>query len=710
MPLLRGPALRTSLAILGAAFWATSADVATAELRYRTHWLGQADEGHPAQTTAESLAVAADGTCVVGSSQAPDAPSVVLYRDGQIVGRCPPLPGPGWAGGAAVNASDQHLFVAVSLTGTTSPSAPANTAAADGPPAGSTWHGLCRLTRDGTLAPFPGGRAPGAALLVVHEAAAGPDGPGVAAVGGLWVHEGEVFVSDTATNRIRVYDELTMKEKRAFPSTRPSRLCVLSRTLYVIERGAVVSAFTLNGRRTGQVLDEGDALVPGALAPTPEGRLLVSDLGPGQQVHFFNMSGVPTRVRTLGEENGLYGPPAPGETGPRRLAHVTGVGADANGRLYVAMNPPPGGCVLRSFEADRKTLRWQWLGLDLAGGVDGDPASDGLDVFSSGGRHALDLTKPPGASWRWVAQTLNPFRYPYDPRRLRDRNQGGTTTIREIEGKKFLVHGSSDGARLGLHRFQGQTAVPSMLIDAGENRHLPGQPDRGPWVWRDGNGDGRMEAGEYVVAPVIQGRWAASPIDSRGGLWRVGADGVIHHWPCRGLDDRGLPLYETDPATSTRAPAGLAGPLGLHYDATADVLYLAGVVSSGEGATAASVLRVDAWSADAATSAPRWHTPLPIAPGRATPPAVAAAGELVFILDPATAHIHVLEAPRGTVLGQMAATAEKNAVRSPMPATALRAHRRQDGSYLVYTQDTSSPRALVHHLENPLGASSSKKP
>ena len=142
---------------------------------------------------------------------------------------------------------------------------------------------------------------------------------------------------------------------------------------------------------------------------------MVADRGASQQVHFFNMSGVPTRVRTLGEDTGIYGPPAPGEAGPRRFAGPTGVGADASGELFVAMSPPPGGCVLRQFAPDRKTLRWQLVAPAITHGADADPLSDGLDLYSAEGRHALDLGKEPGQSWRWVALTVNPFRYPQDP-------------------------------------------------------------------------------------------------------------------------------------------------------------------------------------------------------------------------------------------------------------------------------------------------------
>lgn len=713
-----------------------------AELRYHTHWLGPTDGAIPAQSTAACLAVASDGTCFVGSMTDTGVPEVVMYRDGMSIGRCAPLPGAVDGGGTAVAVSDRHLYVAVAIADRGQNAPGSGVAPPDGPPAGTTWHGLWRFTHGGQHAPFPGGRAVEQALLVVQASPAATDAASSLSpvIAGVWSHEGELFVSETTTQQIRVYDEMTLTVKRSFRADQPGALCVLAGTVQVVERGAVVTAYSLDGRPTGQRLDEGTDLLPGSLASTPEGRLMISDRGPGQHIHFFNMSGVPTRVRTLGEENGMYGPPTPGEAGPRRFARVTGVGADTRGNLYVAMNPPPAGFALRSFNPDRKSLRWQVLVLDTSDGADGDPRSDGVDIYTAEGRHALDLTKPPGESWRWVAQTVNPFRYPHDPRLATrsgafqapsangrahspfegpgpapsgpDPKPGATTTFRELNGKKFLALRSPDGLQLSLYRLEGHTAAPTMVFNNTDSpepsAHSADRPNSNPWIWRDANGDGHQQAAEITTLPAGHGRFAASPMDDRGGLWCVSADNRIHHWPCRGFDVRGLPLYDPDPASSTRAPAGLTEPLGLHYDAPTDVLYLAGIVKSSEGPTITHLLRLDAWSAHAAAAQSRWHARLPIAPLHANPSSLCAAGELVFALDPATAQVHVLEAQRGTALGRLEVSTEKFPNSSLTPTAAIRAHRRKDGTYLIFAQDPHTRQAVVYHLEDPLGRPPSK--
>ena len=720
---------------------ATAIDLAAAgELSYRTHWLGHAGNEPPVPQEARGLAVAADGTCVVSSGPGTAAPAVATYRDGRLVNHTAAIPGGAHAFTGAVAVSERHLFAAIRLGPAPTASGPAPVAGdATGPPPGRIWHGLWRFTRDGRHAPAPAGRGAEKAFLLVHESPAGSAAP---AVTGVWIHEGTVFVSDAAAGRIRAFDEATLKPTQpGFPADQPSGLCVLAGNLQVIERGAVVSAFTLDGKRTGQVLDEGDDLVPGAVAPTPEGRLLVADRGASQQVHFFNMSGVPTRVRTLGEETGVYGPPAPGEAGPRRFAGLSGVGADASGELVVAMAPPTGGFVLRRFAPDRKTLRWQIAAPSLAHGADIDPLSDGLDIYSAEGRHALDLGQAPGHSWRWVALTANPFRYPHDMRLVAATDRltparsdphaagtppafprSGTTTFLEIHGHKLLALRSPDGSLLSLYRLRGQTAVPALVIHPGGPAEptpvdLPGRPQDGPWIWRDTNGDGQAERSEFAAAPAFaRGRFQHTPIDPRGGLWLAiqsreqPAAHRLGQWPCQGVDDHGIPVYLPEPSVTARmAPAtpGSATDSAMEalYDPARDSLYQIAPLETGSTLRRFAVTASDNWSKNRETESspapPRWTVALPESFQAGTTPSLAVAGTLLFVLNPETLVVLVAETDTGTRLGQITPPASLSPAPGTAPASALRAHRRRDGSYLILTQDPATPRVLVHHLDDP---------
>jgi hypothetical protein len=698
-------------------------------LSYRSHWIGSAATGTLEPPTADGLAVAADGTCVVASSTEDGSPSITLYRDGGLIGRAAAIPDCTHAFTGAVAVSENHIFAAIILGSRPVALIPAPEATTT-PPPGRVWHGLWRFTRDGHHAPSPGGGASGGAFLRLHESA--EDAP--AAVTGVWVHEGIVFVSDAATGRIRTIDEVSLEPTgNAFPADRPSGLCVLAGKLQVIERGAVVSAFTLDGKRTGQVLDEGDELLPGAVAPTPEGRLMVSDRGPGQQVHFFNMSGVPTRVRTLGEEAGAYGPPTPGETGPRRFAGITGVGADAAGGLHVAQSPPPGGFVLRQFAPDRRTLRWEIETAAPAHGADIDPRHDGREMYSAEGLHTLELEKPPGASLRWTGLTVHPFRYPQDwrlapaPPRTTPATgrRGGTTSFVEVNGHPQLAIRSPDGSRLSLYRFAQRTAVPALVIDTGTSTSdapafdFPDRPRHQPWIWRDANGNGHAEPDEVTAAPAFaHSRFPASPIDARGGLWLATSSRdnepptlLIAHWKCEAVDSHGIPVYPAEPSTRSHRGISLSIPAtdpfhDFVYHPATDTLYQIVPGETGSSAGPLAVSAHDGWiqqtRPDALSLRPRWICPLPESFGPPAAPGLAVAGALVFIRHSTSRDILVVRSDTGTIVGTIRPPASKETAAITRASPALRAHRRQDGSYLVLIQDPTARRVLVHHLDDPL--------
>ncbi|MFN0127636.1 MAG: hypothetical protein ACKV19_13225 [Verrucomicrobiales bacterium] len=696
---------------------------ATAELTYQSHWIGHAMLEPPHTATATALAVTHDGNCLLAGTSISGTPGASEISQGVETGSHYSLQGLGWGGGTAVAASDSHVYLAVTLTGVSGPPMTASHDMPASPAPGTTWHGVYCFSRDGTPAAVPGGRGPSAALRVIHESATNTS-PDACAVAGLWRHDDELFLSDRAANRVRVLDAATLAEKRVFRATQPGPLCVLDGELQVVERAAVVTAYSLDGRATGQVLDEGPDYLPGAIAPTPEGRLLVADRGATHQVHLFNMSGVPTRVRTLGDEGGMLGPPAPGEVGHRRLANLVGVGVDAAGNILVAMSPPPTGRVLRAFAPDRKSIRWQVASIAITDGADFDPLGDGLDVYSLAGRHALDLTKPPGQSWRWVAQTVDPWAHPDDPRlghpislspdssaaaagsplpvppdapALAHPPPGGAITFLEIEGKRFLIHRTGDGWSLAVWRLQGHIAVPGLVIHGAEEPPssfaLPGQRARGPWEWRDTDGNGRAARGEHF--PVSGGRFATSAVDAAAGIWRIAEDRTILYWPRHGFDAHGILQYNLTRARGGRAPSGWANLVDLHYDSPQQSLYVAGQTDAADPKrpSTMAIARLDAWSSIPPTS--RWVTPIQ----SKNPPVLHSAGHLVFALDPATAVVHVLDADRGAVLGTLDPPASSASIPPANPARALRSLRRQDGSYLVLIQDPTFPRALVYHVD-----------
>ena len=727
------------LRVMAGALWsALSVAAVAADLSFRTYRLGPLEDGGSRAwpLTADAMAVAADGTCLVVSATAGGAGEAVFYRDGRWSGMCEPVL-PRWAGGenlpAAAAISGEHVWVAAAVGGRSVRPDPGGGDSTHLPGEGVVWTGVCRFDRAGKPAAFPGGRTPAGSMLVLHEffdtgEPDDPSGGGLppveakrpTAVTGLWVHDGEVFISDAAAGKIRVHDASTLQEKRVFRAQAPGPLCVLAGKLYVVEGRSIVSTFTLNGRRTGQVLDEGSDLIPGAIAPTAEGRLMISDLGPAQQVHFYNMSGVPTRVRTLGDEFGMDGPPRLGAAGPRRLGRITGVGADATGGLYVAMSPPPGGCLIRAFEPDRKSLRWEWLGPALVGGADFDPLSHQADIITATSRYDLEVTRFPDLSWQWAAHTLNPFRHPQDPRlELRSLPRFSTTMI-TLDRQRFQVrerHGAS--VHLEWYRHTGSTAAPVAILSVGPSPtpdpaagRLPASPSAaGAWFWRDLNGDSLMTGEETIAAPDVIASCRASHVDAAGTVWLGGADGRLHQLPCLGMDADLLPRYDVAGLVSRPAPVEIRNTRVFAHDAVAGAFYAAdgesGASSQATDDAAPGVghrlFRFDGWARGQEAGPPRWGATVAAGPGGGGMAGVSAAGDLVFALTSPEEAVHVLDARSGALVGVIPGDG-RSRLQGASAVPSIRARRDRDGSYLILVQTADPTRCLIHHLIHPAAA------
>src|SRR5262249_54080496 len=144
------------------------------------------------------------------------------------------------------------------------------------------YFGVSRYTRDGKHAPFPGGKTRFKNVLTFREAADnhGLIPRGVAASGG------NLFVADTAFDAIKVIDPETMQLIREFPAQKPSRIATDSNgDLWVICEGRRVASYAGDGTLGLEALPMPARTIPNGLGFDSEGRLLVCDNGPLQQVH-----------------------------------------------------------------------------------------------------------------------------------------------------------------------------------------------------------------------------------------------------------------------------------------------------------------------------------------------------------------------------------------------------------------------------------------
>ena len=301
---------------------------------------------------------------------------------------------------------------------------------------------------------------------------------------------------------------------------------------------------------------------------TARDRLLVAD----DQVRFFDqLAGTPRAAGGFRPE----------------FKNVRGIGADAEGRLYLCTVGDQGidQTRLESFTMEG-ALRWRMEGLAFLNTADPDPG-DPSAAFSGNSRYRMDWTQAAGNEATFAASTLDRARFPEDPRLHGNPTLYG---VRRIGGKPFLVTTTQGGRPLCIFRFEGDTAVPCALVSP---RHTgaewpPWQPPGfGPFLWRDANGDGQFQVVEYEKALRAEGEWAFMNLDDRGDLWVLDpnvAKRVLRRIPAGALDARGVPGWSL--ASPSNSVFELPEPFdaknrairlgGFEVDAAAGVVFLFG--------------------------------------------------------------------------------------------------------------------------------------
>jgi hypothetical protein len=386
---------------------------------------------------------------------------------------------------------------------------------------------------------------------------------------------------------------------------------------------------------------------PTALAFDSSGRLLVGDNGPDQNIKVFQVpnSLAPSRqvklVDSIGTKGGVYAGPIPGRVGPKRFWGIRGIGVDRQGRLFVGCTGMPmqvgGGTHLRCFSSlSADTLVWELLGLAFVNTVDADPLSDGVSWQKNDTRFSMDWSAPPGRSWSFAAATVDPFRYPDDPRLDHSLE---SVWFRRIHGKGFLFLGDMYNSMLAMVRFHepdsDEIGVPTAFFPV---LNTYKKASSGPWVlgrrpvwddsadasnyadkwwyWRDDNGDGQVGVDEFHMYS-FRGQIVTFPtpaqisVDDSGDIWWGGKPYIVQ-FRAGPLDSRGVPQYSVDSiriwdvpfATTPENNGVIIRPL---YLPSKDVLVAATTISTG---SVTSFYRYDSWS-DPVHRKLRWKIDVP---------------------------------------------------------------------------------------------------
>lgn len=680
---------------LFACYMTTGAVPAT---RYKTSWLGNTFGGGSkwVQNFVLAMYVAPDGTVYTNSEWDEAGREAGIYKAGDVTGLADDLHGWGRNGGEAITANSKYIYLAMKQTHNGKPGE-------DYPPDGTTWYCVRRYNLSGVPAPFAGGRGWDGSMAIISTSG---QVTGLANIGS------ELYVSDSTANRIRVYDTETMTELRNWEFTRPGQIAVDGQgNLWIIqtkETSSVLSdasAKLMHYSKTGNLLAEQitGVVEPSTLAVDNQGRLLVAENGPRQQVLIYNVTSKPSLVGTLGTEGGIYSGKR-GEVGDLKLYDLTGIGTDSAGNIYVNSLGFGSGTDLRKFSSSG-TLQWRLLGLQFVDNADADPGTDGVDVFTKHEHFVMDYSKEKGQEWTYKAYTVDKFRYPDDPRLHNESHSAASVFVRRIGTKRFLFLTGMFAHQLTIYRFDGEIAVPSAIFSRAHSTWPTNQPVTGSWLWRDKNGDGAIQSNEYETLGKEDDSIWGWEVDSKGDVWQASESGFIRHYRTLGLDAYGSPIYTSTASEIIPMPAPFSKLERIKYISDTDVMYLGGYTverpRTGKewGIVGTEIVRYDNWNT---MRKMRWRVALPYDPsddGKKWIKAMDVAGDMVFAVNSPTAEVYVYDAVTGASVTKLTpgpeVAGESGWIDIPY---GLRAYQRANREYVVFVEEDAKAKVMMYRL------------
>jgi hypothetical protein len=673
---------------------------------YQTSWIGNTFPGGEkwVQNNIEAMYVAPNGTVYTNSIWDEAGREAGIYKNGDVIGKLSDTHGWSRLGGEAVTANNKYIYIAMRQ-------GYVNRKDQDYPPEGTDWYCVRRYDLSGKSAPFTDGRGWDKSMLIVSSKSG---------VTGLATRGKELYVSDASENRLRVYDTDTMKEIRNFSIARPAGITVDKQgNLWIIQNKnssnfAKIVHYSPKGKQLPQQIT--NIVEPTAIAVDPQNRLLVAENGPRQQVLIYQIKDQPVQVGTFGSQRGIYGG-VPGEVKDLKLYGLTAVGADSAGNIYVNSNGfNKSGTDLRKFSSSGKLL-WQLLGLKFVDNADADPKTNGVNVFTKQEEFLMDYSQPAGRQWTYKAYTLNPFKYPQDPRL---HTSPDATWVRRIQGKRFIFITDMYESFLQIYRFNpktdGKIAIPAGMFvgtHGGGGKSIrgnwpPQQPETGEWIWRDGNNNGKFDKSEYDSSkdyPYIGGWW----VDSKGDVWKTlrTKDG-IRHYPFQGLDQYGNPIYTYGSMQKQKTPSLFTDLRRIEYLPETDTMYLSGFtvdhpsVGDDTKVVGSEIVRFDNWSQGNNTT-PRWRIVVPhdrTGKREVSTAAMSVAGDYVFAVTVKTAEVYIYNAKTGAFVKNLKpgpeVVGESGWIDIPY---GIRAMRRADGEYVVFVEEDAKAKVIVYRLK-----------
>lgn len=716
---------------------AASPPFSSPELAQVTSWLGNSYPGAKrwVQQDIRAMAVTDDGTVFTNVEWEEGGGNVGEYRDGALVRYAMHTHGWGAGGGLSVAVNSNYVFMGMAMGNEGGGLRDENT----WPPKGSKWFGVSRRSRDdiSKAVAFAGGKGGKGdtlkeSFLVVAEV---PERGG-APLAGMAATDQELFVSDPNSSEVKVFDCESMTLTRRWKVEQAGPLA-LDRWGNLAMLQSAVSGTPARvlcyGRGRGERTVVRQATLPREVVPSTIGfhdnRLLVADTGPAQQILIF--APVPDaremrEVGRFGEPGGLFG--AHGVFGNRRFNDVRALGCDGQGNLYVAQDGQTGGggTVLESYELASGKLNWRLFGLTFVDMADVDPLNDAY-AFTKEERFRLDYSRPAGQEWTYAGYTVNRFKYPQDPR-LHIWSAGAW--VRRVGGQRILFVNDMNGEHLQVYRFasesDGEIAIPSgffakrHVADQKDPTWPPHQPESGEWIWRDADGNGAFDGGEYqqpgrqpneasANAPTAQGWW----VDARGNVWLATETKGLRLFPLAGLDGKGNPIWNYDAVRTFSHPAEFKHVKRLRYLPDTDTLFLAGTTDAHQNQhwkpSGPVLARYDGWLKGGRKL--RWTMVAPYSSGASghsscEPMGFDVAGDFIFVPYTGASkadhvrhgRVEIFHTGDGRNVGHLEPGGDVGEIGLQDIRECLVAHRRADGEFIVFLEDDYKSKVVMYRL------------
>jgi hypothetical protein len=501
--------------------------------------------------------------------------------------------------------------------------------------------------------------------------------PRVDVVTGLATAASLLYASDFYGNRVRIFTTDGVW-KRDINVTGPGALAVDGAgNVWVAQKGeGSVVEFSPTGALLNTIQMPSGARPSALYFDAPSGQLMVGDEGPDMNIKRYKLSGTPALAGTFGIQGGYLDSTTgiKGQVGDKRFTRVTGIGKDTAGNLYVLNNPwggswdlgRDGGTDLHSYNSSGR-LQWKLQSLNFEGIAAADPGTDG--VYFYGGTNIYTGT----AGGTFVANTVDPFDYPSDPRinlndRSRDEHFGQLATV---GANRILVASGQNPDTYYFFHFNaanGYIAIP----------------------------DATLPGAAFKTTAAVR---AGFCIDSKGGVW-AGLDktGYIYHYPLTGFDASGKPSW--GPGIPIRIPESIKPLTRIVYLADSDTMILGqGIVGSTDWTSIGTRIEVyHGWSAGNTT------TPNPVINlSHAGAKSIDAAGSYLFVgywfgSGQALPNIDAINLATGnldtTLVNTRTGTVDASSAIDSMYG--VRAYRRSTGEYVVTKNNVKGSSITVY--------------